>query len=310
MTIQDELLKILVPHFEEYQQQGQDEEYSLSLDASATKLKTKIASLELTLGVENLTLEGNKGKGKKGKTNQEQPPPSSSEVEEELGKVLVQFIDATVASDATSDLADPVDRVLSLIAAFGVAYSMDVASVILDRAVEYSTVLLERVRGHACILLGKIATALMKQRKKATTNKDGGNTDDQDFAEESLDIVLESLIPRLQDKSQSVRCHAIGASGAFFEASNDNAVETYEALLEAMLWNLVHDPSVSNRITAVQSVPIHPTATMDYLIDRVRDVKAKVRVEALEVLRKKAFSITEMTEGQLVQLIQSGFTNR
>ena len=121
-----------------------------------------------------------------------------------------------------------------------------------------------------------------------------------------MNQLLDTLLPRLQDKSQAVRCHAIKAVGYFFTTEED--VEGYDEALEALLWNLAHDPSVSNRIMAVQVAPVH-SSTLDALTVRVRDVKAKVRTEALEVLRTKV-SVKDLSDGKIVELIRSGLTNR
>ena len=288
-SLQDELLKVLLPHFESQQGQHNDERYELSLEASVTQLKTKLAALEVQAGVDRLTLNHNNNN----------TPDELSPLEVYLGDSLVTFVDATVATEATSDLQESVDRVLALIAGLAVAYSPEVTAMVIARAVEFSTVLLERVRGHACVLLGKMVASL-----KNSSSNDA--SDDDDDKEANLNQILDTLIPRLQDKSQAVRCHAIKAVGCFFTTLED--VETYEEVLEALLWNLAHDPSVSNRIAAVQNVPVHPH-TLDMLTARVRDVKAKVRSEALEVLRSKAL-VKDMSEGQMVELIRSGLTNR
>lgn len=279
-------MKIILPHFESSQQrQGQDA-CELSLEASATELRTNISALELTAGVQRLKLK-------------EKDDDSLSEFEEAIGNILVSFIDATVSAESTSDLQDSIDRVLSLIAAFGMSYSTDVADIIVARALEFSDVLLERVRGHACLLLGKIAATLMKSREDKKV--------DDEWIEEQLVALEEALTPRLQDKAQSVRSHAIKAAGAFFLTAED--VDTYEDLLDALIWNMAHDPSVSCRIVAVQSVPVNAT-TMDSLIARVRDIKSKVRAEALQVLCNNSQAVTEMSESQFVELIRSGLTKR
>lgn len=284
-------MNTILPHFQSQQRQGQDDgQHHLSLEARVRELKKGLASLELGEAVGSLTLADN---------NED---VGVSELEEEIGNLLVHFIDATVASDATSDLQESVDRVMALIAAFGITYSTEVATKIMERAMEFSTVLLERIRGHACVLLGKIAKTLleMKRNKKNTE-------EDLEWIEDCLEQVLEALVPRLQDKGQAVRCHAITAVGNVFATAED--VENYETVLEALMWSVSHDPSVSNRIAAVQSVPVNEK-TLDVIISRVRDVKPKVRAEALHALRTKVEDATELSEQQIVDLIQYGFTDR
>lgn len=287
MTFEEKLLKVILHHFELYQARQEQAGYVLSPEASAKELRSKVASLEVTSGV--LKLNVNDG------NNEEMP-----ELEEAVGNIVLSFIDATVAANITSDLQGSIDRVLSLVAAFGISYSINVANLILSRALEFSEVLLERVRGHACILLGKIADTLMKSRSDKKF--------DEAWIDGKLGAVGEALFNRLQDKGQSVRCHALKAAGNFFAATNED-VEAYEELLDALLWNMAHDPAVSCRVMAVQIVAVN-SVTMDALIARVRDVKSKVRAEALQVLYKNSQAVPNMTESQLVELIRSGLTNR
>jgi hypothetical protein len=298
MAIHDAILNALLPHFEAQQRQGQDGRCHLSLEARATQLKNEIAHLELAEAVENLSLTSTAAPGNNNNVQH------SSEVEEEIGAILVQFIDATVSTETTSDFQESVDRVMALVATFGVRYSTQVADMVISRAVEFSTVLLERIRGHACILLGKIAKALLDLRKSAAIA--ARDNSDIDWAEANLELIQDALLPRLQDKGQAVRCQAIDAVGNFFTVPED--AETYGEILDALLWNLAHDPSVSNRIIAVQSVPVNEKTT-DYIIARIRDVKPKVRAEALNTLGTKA-KASNMTESQIVGVVQSGCSNR
>ncbi|CAB9508485.1 Non-SMC condensin I complex subunit G [Seminavis robusta] len=295
--LEKELRKVLLPHFESYQKQGQlDEACELSVDASAKQLMTKLQQLEVSTRLESLTLNN--------KNDDEEEP---SDFEEALGRELVQYIDATVSTEASSDLQDCVDRVLSLSAAIAIPFTSSqdqhhVGSMVLSRALDYSVVLLERVRGHGCLLLGKLVTSLKKLQLEKTDN-----TNILEWIDESLVAVEETLEPRLQDKAQMVRSHAIKAAGAFFVTPDDE--EAHSDILEAMMWNMAHDPSVNNRIVAVQCTPANPT-TMDELIARVRDIKPKVRAEALTVLAKKTQGISHLTEAQMVDLIRFGLTER
>jgi hypothetical protein len=289
MTLHDDLLKVILPHFEAYQRQGQEEACELSLEASAKQLRTKILSLELCTGLEKVNLND------ANEENTQEP----SEIEKAMEDLLVGFIDASVATEATSDLQDSVDRVLSLIAAFGVSFSIPVGAAVISRSIQFSAVLLERVRGHACILLGKIVASLKKLKETGKGH--------HAWIEESLVDVEEALLARLQDKGQAVRCHAIKAAGNFFLGPEDE--EVHNAILEAMLWNMAHDPSVNNRIVAARSAPVS-AATMDALIARVRDIKPKVRVAALSALGQATTFISVATQAQIVDLIRSGLTNR
>ena len=72
---------------------------------------------------------------------------------------------------------------------------------------------------------------------------------------------------------------------------------------------MAHDPSLANRCAAIQSVPITED-TVPYLLERVGDVKEKVRVAALEVLRNRVDVIEDMTEEQRVDVLRFGLTSR
>lgn len=286
MTTQDALLKVILPYFEAQQRQGQDGRCLLSLEARVSQLKDQLSTLELGEAVENLSLDDSTER--------------KSELEQQVGTLLVQLIDISIAIDSRSDMQEPLSSVMALIAAFAMSYSTAVADMVISRAIEYSTVLLERIRGHSCILLGTIAYTLAEMQGKKDSGKD-------EWIEMNLWLVIEALMPRLQDKGQAVRFHAIKAAGNFFSAMEK--LEAYEEMLDAMLWSVAHDPSVSNRVMAVQSVPVN-SKTLDVIVARVRDVKPKVRAEALYALSSKSEAVTEMTEQQLVDLIQSGFTSR
>ena len=106
-------------------------------------------------------------------------------------------------------------------------------------------------------------------------------------------------MPRLTDKSQSVRNSAIRACSHFFEA------EGSDDLLEMLLWNLWHDPSVANRVAALDALPISKD-TVDHIITRVRDVKEKVRLQALEVLRNKVDPLSDLEQEHFAEIVRCG----
>jgi len=299
MSLQDDIIKVLLPHFEALQEGSVE----LSLEASVTQLKTKLATLEAQSGLEDLNLHHQQQKGDDEKGDEE----LSSPFEVSLGNALLKFLNATTDAEATADLAETVDAFLNLIASLAVSYeSNQVTTMVLTRALEFSESLLERVRAHACVFLGKMVAALKSSESKNNKKKCVPQTENT-TTRDSLKEILDALFPLLQDKNQAVRCHAIKAIGYFFTTSDD--IDTYKVALEVLLWSLAHDPSVSNRIAAIHSLPVHTKTTLDYLIARVRDIKAKVRVEALEVLRSKA-DVKDMSESQMMELIRSGLTNR
>ena len=109
----------------------------------------------------------------------------------------------------------------------------------------------------------------------------------------------EALIPRLTDKSISVRAAAIVASGFLLQR------EEHTELLEALLWNVWHDPSVPNRVSALHALQASEQV-WDHVIARLRDVKEKVRVAAVGVLREKVSTLQQLSSTQLAEIVQNG----
>ena len=101
-------------------------------------------------------------------------------------------------------------------------------------------------------------------------------------------------------------------------ASNQTLLQaSIVALLEAWLWNLWHDPSVSNRVLAVETIPISSESSssrravlVDHLISRLRDVKEKVRVAAVQALHTKVVSLADLSSIQMAEIVKSGLSAR
>lgn len=199
--------------------------------------------------------------------------------------------------------------------------------------------------GSLAVQLGAVLRRFHKtQSKKMNTNPEEQDVDADIFA--CLDHMETALLPRLADKSQAVRQSAIQAVGHLLTAlslvskkesqatdqkpssktmkdeddtESENEEEDDESKqeedekenlsLDGLLWSMWHDPSVANRIEAVQAVPISQE-TVDHIVARIRDVKDKVRVAALEVLRLKVDPRKDMTEEHFCDIVQHGLTER
>ena len=279
------LVELLQQHFEAYQRQ--EDALSCSAAGRAAAVHKQITVLTLNESVSRLSLQHNHNAKAK---QRRQGGNKDGDDHNALSTLLIQYIDAAIVVEINSELQEPVERVLDLAAALAVTAGESTASAVVEHAVEASSVLLERVRGQACLLIGFLASHLTGRS--------------EDWANRCIMKLQTSLISRLTDKSQSVRNAAILASSNCFENIDDS-----EELLETLLWNLWHDPSVSNRVAAIQSIPI-TNETVDHIIARVRDVKEKVRMQALEVLRTKVNPITHLTEEQLAEVIRSGLSIR
>ena len=225
-----------------------------------------------------------------------------------------------------------------------------VARALMDRAALLSDVAPDAVRSYVCTFVGLCVHHLCRAscansnvaedgtggtsflRRSTRSNDDDDDDmamadDEEDDAEDwrvdCLDRAGSILLPRLTDKAQAVRCAAIRACSAFFlDAGNiigENETETEdeasslseirETILDALLGRMAHDPSFANRCAAIQSVPITED-TVPYLLERVGDVKEKVRVAALDVMRNRVDVVEDLTEEQRVDVLRFGLTSR
>lgn len=232
--------------------------------------------------------------------------------------------------------SESVDSILHLVSALGCSTKQadaTVAQALMDRSALLSDVAPDAVRSYVCTFVGLCVHHLCRGMISTeggcgtsfllhATNKSSDDIHDgqDDWRLDCLDKAGSILLPRLTDKAQAVRCAAIRACSAFFfaasadspsgnEDENESLLETREAILDGLLGRMAHDPSLANRCAAIQSVPITED-TVPYLLERVGDVKEKVRVAALEVLRNRVDVIEDMTEEQRVDVLRFGLTSR
>jgi hypothetical protein len=281
-TIQE----LVMQHFDAHQQQlvqSQGEENAEKVQARATLMQRELIDEKFrsSSNVHHNSLDDDDDD-----SNQEE------EKEDAIHQVictLLQAVDHCMAAEVSKDSVEIVNGMLHLVACFAARFHSETTiPALTSRAIQYSSSIMERVRVQACQLLGYCVEYSSLQQ--------------QEEEEESVEAARKCLIARLTDKSQAVRHAAILASSFFLSMDNDNV------LLESLLWNMAHDPSAANRMAALQSVPVVAT-TLDAIIDRVRDTKVKVRVQALEILGKKANGL--LTLQQYAQVIRSSLgTNR
>lgn len=175
------------------------------------------------------------------------------------------FIPACLAAEGNDALAVS-KQLLALMCAVG--RQLEIASDIAEIALNASESAIDNVRALGCHMLGHLNQ-------------------------------VEALIPRLTDKAISVRAAAIVASGVALEHQEDTE------LVEALLWNVWHEPSVPNRVLALQALPASEQV-WDHVIARLRDVKEKVRLAAIGILRGKISSLEQLSSTQLAAIVQSG----
>jgi hypothetical protein len=305
--------------------------------ARATSIQKQLTILSLNYSMGDMSLSEEERKNIKKQQKQgiksSNHHPSNTIIDTVVATLLVKYIDACMAMDpaAMEDCEDDwnggesvVDRVLDLVATVAILRGEATTNKVLERILEFSSVLLERVRIRACDALGRIGYSLVWIMRN-------GDKSFQEWAAESLYDVKEGLVPRLTEKSKGVRNSAICATGNVFlgydmpETTKDgdmveDQLEIVQDLLETLLWNLWHDPSPDNRIAAIEAVPLHlqgnddhselASETVGHVLARIRDVKEKVRVQAVQTLHRKVDPISGMTADQRCELIRSGLAGR
>lgn len=361
--LEQELEEYITQQFEAFQlsSNGGTSSVSAAADASskAASIQRHVQILALNHGVTQLTLTG-KNADKSGDTE-------GIVEDQDLAALLLPFlrryVDAALTMDVVStEQKEAVSRVFDLVAALACTISVTcqhaaAIDTVLTRAHEFSDVLLERLRSQACALLSVMAVQLggvLRRSNKLLPNLDQRQAFETTIAS-CMDAMETTLLPRLTDKSQSVRQSAIQAAGSLLSASalvtsktttkvietnqknrskamnddsddddqtdsededsgseegRDNDAEDTENLaLNGLIWSMWHDPSVANRVEAIQAVPITPD-TVDHIVARIRDVKEKVRVAALDVLRLKVDPREDMHEEHFCDILQHGLTER
>lgn len=242
--------------------------------------------------------------------------------------ILIRYVDAALTMETNAETKDVVARVLDLVSALACAVSSDAVQTIVERAHLFSEVLSERQRSLACDLLGYLACHLrlaLVQMKPRRRPHDSNKNHDTTWAVRLLEMVEVAIVPRLSDKSQMVRNSAIRAVAGLLSvtkedlgspSNSDNDVKSesdstkFTKALDGLLWTLWHDPSAANRVEALQAVPVSTSKDLlDHVISRIRDVKERVRVTALDVLRLKV-DPRHMKEEQFCEIIQHGLTGR
>lgn len=327
-----ELQRLLQRHLDAHQKSESNSteksQPSVPLEARVEKIGTDVEAWALQHSVAGLELNNNGDVDGK------------NSLQDCVSATLCRLMDCVMATESSSDSKDAVERCLELIAAVAVrcesrgifqnksSSSVDSCSIVatvLDRAQEFSGVVLERVRSSACKWIGFFARAWVdeyyqnnqrKSNKKSKNNRKQKHCISEDAFFDMLEQAAEGLLPRLTDKSVAVRQAALVATESFWRSvPPDTQLQFPDAvqnLQSALLWNLQHDSSVAVRSISVQYCPLEysgMTDSLDYLLGRVRDVKPRVRVAALDVLREKVSVQTDLGAAEAAALVRAGLMN-
>ena len=261
-------------------------------------MKKQISVWTLSDGISGLSLE-------------EQQQNGTKFVDEVFTPLILQYVDSLMASEDSD--ADLTEQAMALLSALAVAYGESTSEAVADKAMEYSTVLLERVRCQACTLMGHLASHLLTKQHQSDDEEDSSS-----WAEEWFDAIKDAMIPRISDKSQSVRHSAVQACANFFmdgsteDKQGEEEMEGSNAddLLELVLWSMWHDPSAAIRASALESSPI-TNDTVAHIVSRIRDEKEKVRLQAIDVLKRKVDPTSGILGNEhFAEIVKGGLSSR
>lgn len=272
------VFEILRSHCEDHQENRGDDR-SLSVESRAAKIVAEIEEYGLTTQMQRVGLNSS---------------DEETTFEGEVAQLLIHFLECSLYSLVQTDneSKEAVRAVLELLATVSACDSL-ICKPVVKRAVQLSETKLDSIRAAVCQFIGWAVGKIMSLPTKRITHFN-----------DALDSASQMLLPRMTDKSQSVRLSAIKASVHFF--TND---ATDPDILQSLLWCMQHDPSVANRVAATECVPIN-LETIDYVIQRIRDTKSKVRVAALQSIRTKCKDLSLLDPTQCASLLQAGYTER
>ena len=287
MMVEKEIKNALVRHFDEHQRSSGRR--SLPIEARVAQIYDELTQIDLQAKVEGVSI-----------SDDDYSARTVDGVNQVISSVLIHFLECSLMTEPTNDTKESIEAIQELASAVA-AQRVEVARPLLqDRIIPLTVVLLERIRSSACRCIGWTIKYLFENEKM--------NKED---LESLLDMSSQALLPRFTDKAQSVRQAAIESSHFFFHRAIGQVEEEIDDpdIRQSLQWSIQHDPSVTNRVAALESLPV-TLQTVDVILTRVRDVKAKVRVVAVKNLRTKLPDLRKWEAEQCAELIESGWTER
>lgn len=285
MMFEKEVEQVVIRHFDEHQKLSSGRR-SVPIEARVAQLYHDLDQIELNAQVKNASLS-------------EDSSDEQVDLNEDISRVLIHLLECSLATAISPHTKESVEAIQELVVAVAARRSNVANDVLRNSLIPFSVVLLERVRTMACRCIGLIVKYLF-----------GGDLAKADL-EALLDTSSQALVPRFTDKAQSVRNAAIEASRFFFSQSTGKVEEDTDDpdIRQSLQWSLQHDPSVNNRVAALEALPV-TLQTMDVILTRVRDVKPKVRVAAVQTLRTRIPDVREWEAEQCAELVESGWSDR
>ncbi|KAL3924237.1 MAG: hypothetical protein SGILL_001167 [Bacillariaceae sp.] len=343
-TLEQDVAEYLQQQFEafqlaEEQQHGSNNSNGKIAWSKAASILKHIQVMALNAGIAQSELTGN--------VEDEDEDSTTCTLSSFISPLLLRFVDASMAVEVDDDAVTT--RVFDLVSALACSLAISgdkilvVVESVLERTEEWSEVLIDRIRSQACVLMMSLSTQLGGLLRRHLKKNKGEHGDGFTTKISALFESMEgALMNRLTDKIQSVRHAAIQSVGGLLAASSciqpkktastkkareesensdkedsDSDEEEDEAdeeeenspALDGLLWSMWHDPSIANRIEAIEAVPI-TVDTVDHIVARIHDVKEKVRLAALDALCAKVDPRVHMTEEHFCDIIQNGLTER
>lgn len=276
------LTELLLPHWETHQRNDDSGGLPMSVENRARRIVKELHELEVSEGIEHLSLKRVKKQ-------------SETTLQQQFADCLSGFLnDALVSLVKTNGKSlEAVEAVCELTAAVACNCEVALCVTLVNTTVAIARVQLDVMRTVAAKTIGFVAKHAMQQ----STIPIAAFTD-------VLDLCSQTLLPLFTDKVQAVRAAAIQAGTHFFK---DDLTDP--DILQALTWSMQHDPSFLNRLSAVQSIPV-TMETIDFLIQRVRDIKPKVRVAALNALQVKCHDIKLLEAYHCAMILKAGYTER
>ncbi len=208
---------------------------------------------------------------------------------------LKMFVDTALSAAKTSDR--PASHVLALALALAAQNSVPDPDDILpsmEQLIQHSLLRLRSaddiIRTRSLDLLHITALALADAGK--------GEVDDDIY-----DLLKDAVLPRLSDKSSTVRLSAVKAAAMLQDASDSS-----DAITTDLLYVCMHDSSPPCRSAALDSLVVS-RHTLPSIICRVRDTTPAVRVKAVSCLKDQV-DVRLMTDLERVVALRAGLTPR
>ena len=255
-------------------------------------MRDELSQYSLSCGLNDLSLEND----------------DAINISDIVTRAIVNIVDCAMYTlNENKDAYDSCHSTLELVCAVACS-DKQLATAIVNRAIDYITVPKDTLRVEACDMLGWC----MGQVLAAPASILKGKKSKISMEEWKVECAVgggKALLMRLTDKITKVRGAAIMACSFFFKSSqNEELIEIASQLEEGLVWLASNDTSATNRALAVSFLPVTEDNIASIVV-RLKDVDVKVREAALEALRKKV-SLNDLGEEVMVEILRSGLTKR